>query len=277
MRRNQKGFTLIELLVVIAIIAILAAILFPVFAKARESARQTSCLSNMKQLGTALQVYMSENDQYLPCAYWEYARDNGANDGGLWCGRWATTAADLPALTNGSIRSQLNPYVKSNSMWKCPSDTTCDPQWPPVNNGKLITSYPTRCWFGTGSTLGYGLVPTAAAAASISESLFKDTSRVFAFHEQVPFHDFRDDPANPGPLGYGWFPDVKVNLAFLDGHAKSMAVSQAYFHWNYWGLPAGWDPHHPRMADMDHLNLGYAYPPFAAPSPGSEQLLDLNP
>ncbi|MHB1458468.1 MAG: type II secretion system protein, partial [Armatimonadota bacterium] len=63
MRKGTKGFTLIELLVVIAIIAILAAILFPVFAKAREAARQTSCLSNIKQIGLGLQMYMGENEQ----------------------------------------------------------------------------------------------------------------------------------------------------------------------------------------------------------------------
>ncbi len=59
---RQRGFTLIELLVVIAIIAILAAILFPVFAQARESARRTSCLSNLKQLGTAFQMYQQDYD-----------------------------------------------------------------------------------------------------------------------------------------------------------------------------------------------------------------------
>src|ERR1700735_1800324 len=66
---NRKGFTLIELLVVIAIIAILAAILFPVFAKAREKARQTSCLSNEKQLGLGLIQYSQDNDEFMVMAW----------------------------------------------------------------------------------------------------------------------------------------------------------------------------------------------------------------
>jgi len=66
---KHKAFTLIELLVVIAIIAILAAILFPVFAQAREKARATSCLSNMKQLGMALQMFAQDHDEYLPKAW----------------------------------------------------------------------------------------------------------------------------------------------------------------------------------------------------------------
>jgi len=66
LRRTQRGFTLIELLVVIAIIAIMAAILFPVFAKAREKARQCTCLSNMKQVGTALLAYATDYDSHLP-------------------------------------------------------------------------------------------------------------------------------------------------------------------------------------------------------------------
>ncbi|MFP3905369.1 MAG: type II secretion system protein, partial [Armatimonadota bacterium] len=65
-----KGFTLIELLVVIAIIAILAAILFPVFARAQDKARQTACLSNQKQLGTALMMYANDYDNTLPSSYY---------------------------------------------------------------------------------------------------------------------------------------------------------------------------------------------------------------
>ena len=80
MRRVRTGFTLIELLVVIAIIAILAAILFPVFARAREKARQTSCLSNVKQLSLGIDMYAQDNDETLiPSRQWSGPVGSGAN------------------------------------------------------------------------------------------------------------------------------------------------------------------------------------------------------
>jgi prepilin-type N-terminal cleavage/methylation domain-containing protein/prepilin-type processing-associated H-X9-DG protein len=94
---QTRGFTLIELLVVIAIIAILAAILFPVFAKVREKARQTACASNMKQLGLALVQYVQDYDEFNP---------PGANQYGGACG-WA---------------EQIYPYVKSTAVFKCPDE-----------------------------------------------------------------------------------------------------------------------------------------------------------
>ena len=101
--RRTRGFTLIELLVVIAIIAILAAILFPVFAKAREKARQTSCLSNLKQLGLALMSYASDYDDCLPT--FNYPCDSGRN--GVWQGlNWFTA---------------IYPYVKNAGVYRCPS------------------------------------------------------------------------------------------------------------------------------------------------------------
>ncbi|MEO7719292.1 MAG: DUF1559 domain-containing protein [Capsulimonas sp.] len=95
---RRKGFTLIELLVVIAIIAILAAILFPVFAKAREKARQISCVSNEKQLGLGFMQYSQDNDEHYPVGF-------GNQRGGGWAG-------------------PIYPYVKSTGVYKCPDDPT---------------------------------------------------------------------------------------------------------------------------------------------------------
>src|SRR5579872_3013353 len=87
-QKERRGFTLIELLVVIAIIAILAAILFPVFAQAREKARQISCLSNLKQNGTAFMMYMQDYDELYPTAV-PWAPGVGWENG-----TWITTPPD---------------------------------------------------------------------------------------------------------------------------------------------------------------------------------------
>jgi len=100
---RKKGFTLIELLVVIAIIAILAAILFPVFARAREKARQTSCLSNVKQIALAALMYAGDWDETMPCGYGGTLADS------LWAAPYAPFAV------------RLMPYVKSVKLFQCPS------------------------------------------------------------------------------------------------------------------------------------------------------------
>jgi prepilin-type N-terminal cleavage/methylation domain-containing protein/prepilin-type processing-associated H-X9-DG protein len=102
---KRKGFTLIELLVVIAIIAILAAILFPVFAKAREKARQITCTSNEKQLGLSIIQYQQDNDEKMPCGDWNTQYNGSYNNGEGWAG-------------------QVYPYTKSTGVYSCPDDST---------------------------------------------------------------------------------------------------------------------------------------------------------
>lgn len=158
----RRAFTLIELLVVIAIIAILAAILFPVFAQAREKARQTSCVSNMKQLGTAAQMYNQDYDGlYVP----PYKYQGTASCANLdW---WD----DL-----------LQPYTKNRQISVCPSrkfTVGCEAtrnKW--ANNGtekwqsygvNTVESWPTTGWSGA-TRFGYRK-PLAAGATTFGESV----------------------------------------------------------------------------------------------------------
>lgn len=113
----RKAFTLIELLVVIAIIAILAAILFPVFAQAKEAAKKTACLSNDKQMATALFIYASDNDDMLCQTSWE-------------------SDATHPYQVHWSYLMQ--PYIKNFDMFRCPSDSTpVKPKTPCASDGDL--------------------------------------------------------------------------------------------------------------------------------------------
>jgi prepilin-type N-terminal cleavage/methylation domain-containing protein len=126
-RRRPSGFTLIELLVVIAVIAILAAILFPVFAKARASARKTTAISNLKQIGAAVAMYTADYDEHLPDRW------------PVWLGYrefyWRVENGDLPSL--------LKPYVRNTEVWYSPEDrlSTRGPSSFTVN-GELAPGWP---------------------------------------------------------------------------------------------------------------------------------------
>jgi len=113
--QSRSGFTLIELLVVIAIIAILAAILFPVFAQAREKARSASCLSNTKQLGLGLVMYVQDYDETFPYWSWWYSSDLG---GGPYSGSPYT-----PGFNHWESIwfNAIYPYVKNGAVFACPS------------------------------------------------------------------------------------------------------------------------------------------------------------
>jgi prepilin-type N-terminal cleavage/methylation domain-containing protein/prepilin-type processing-associated H-X9-DG protein len=131
MSKHKSAFTLIELLVVIAIIAILAAILFPVFAQAREKARSTSCLSNVKQLTLGLVMYCQDYDESFP--QWDWAK---SYNGGSGVGTERNNATSL-------WLNAVYPFVKNTQIYKCPSDAR--PTWMQINVWKdwFTTSAPT--------------------------------------------------------------------------------------------------------------------------------------
>ncbi|MDE2127518.1 MAG: DUF1559 domain-containing protein [Armatimonadetes bacterium] len=127
---KRSAFTLIELLVVIAIIAILAAILFPVFAQAREKARAISCISNLKQIDLANQMYTDDYDETYPGNY-------VATLPTPW---WCDPMDDPTAQPN--FWSELMPYIKSQAVFVCPSATNT--QF--VEQGHAVTSYMANWW-----------------------------------------------------------------------------------------------------------------------------------
>ena len=190
--RLRRAFTLIELLVVIAIIAILAAILFPVFARARENARRASCASNLKQIGIALRMYVQDNDQWLP--------------------RRQAPLLVFPWWARVS-RVGLIPYIKSSQVWMCPSNKISGTleAAPPVADG-LPYSY-------AANALGGDRGPFGENGAIHMKQILSPT-QVISFMET-------DNQGANLDVWYStnqvWGGHLKTsNYLFLDGHVKAM-------------------------------------------------------
>ncbi len=197
MRPRIRGFTLIELLVVIAIIAILAAILFPVFARAKEQAKKASCMSNMKQIGLAMMMYAGDYDDVF--------MHNGNP-------RWYPQGEPYPyphTWYYGWV-ALYEPYVKNAQLAVCPSDSTKgNPDgWPP-HRGDPRSSYSARLQFvHYRPQLGQYAYP----------------AQVIAFYETYTFHQQPLSNSRNGPPASGGGDDYMV--LFLDGHVKLMKTSQ---------------------------------------------------
>ena len=155
-RGKASGFTLIELLVVIAIIAILAAILFPVFAQARDKARATACLSNLKQAGTAYMMYTQDYDETFPISVQSPTRINnvyfsppnlvkGRNDPATWLQWYGSQGANV-----------IYPYTKNYAVWACPSGPVTEQfPGPPAFSANFEPSVtPTKITYNFNGLLG---------------------------------------------------------------------------------------------------------------------------
>jgi prepilin-type N-terminal cleavage/methylation domain-containing protein/prepilin-type processing-associated H-X9-DG protein len=202
-RRN--GFTLIELLVVIAIIAILAAILFPVFAQAREAARKTSCLSNQRQLGSAVHMYVQDHDEIF-----------------------ALSIYPINGFTQLMTHYDLHlPYIKNTQIFACQSDAQpqdwpqflsgCSQPWTSVGNFRRFSYQANYCVFQTGDTHPinpHAVLSLAAVPRPADLPVYFDGSLLCNYYAPIAARHSEG-----------------LNLSYADGHSKFMKARRQGASW----------------------------------------------
>lgn len=230
---RKKGFTLIELLVVIAIISILAAILFPVFARARENARRTSCLSNMKQMGLGMMQYTQDYDEMYPRAI---QVDEAPTPDGI---RWVPASATVGNFW--TWHQMIQPYLKSYQIFRCPSSDydTYPPRYVNYSANRSLFQY-----YNTAAVKIAGVQNTAETYAVVeggdymlertrvigtpSGQFYVSGSSKFStggcggVSATVPPNGIARDDCNNARHFDG------TNVAFADGHAKWLKSQVIY-------------------------------------------------
>jgi len=198
--RKIKGFTLIELLVVIAIIAILAAILFPVFARAREKARQASCLNNQKQWALAWHMYVQDYDEAIPA----HCPKVNTNGGYYWA--WDRLWFMV-----------LEPYVKNREIRYCPSDNY---------RGGYGINYGYNCCYLRNVDWGY-----AAGAIKLSE-ITRPSQTIMAGETKQGLYVLYNPTVTSYAWGYAYDRhNGGANYSFCDGHAKWISEMELVGNW----------------------------------------------
>lgn len=265
LQRNRKGFTLIELLVVVAIIAILAAILFPVFARVKRSAQRTACLNNLKQIGTAINMYMQDYDETFPKACGMGPALHGMQVSPLL---WAKSAQPSmlffgDAYNAGTIRFYPNliaPYVKNNKIFQCPSapedgkwylnaSVSVDMRMNYILNGAYAsfginssvvnpdddppTTYMFNAWVfnSNNHTAGGGIIEISGSPESICVA---PADAPIAWD----IISGRPSPGSNPPKAQLAHGNI-INVLYVDGHASSVKINEQDS--NYTGMTNGWN------------------------------------
>lgn len=230
---KSRGFTLIELLVVIAIISILAAILFPVFARAREMARKSTCTSNLRQLGTAVQLYVQDYDgQYFQ--HWYLSPT-------YWFGRVNQSTTPWQVFKSEGL---LQPYLKNHDVQRCPSFSG-------------LTDY-------NGATAGYGYnvnyLTSGFGQSGVSEALIARPSSCVVFADAANYDarlgNIKETtsiwpPSSTMPFRYAvvhFRHNGGSNVLYADGHVKSAQPTRSMDPY------ARFDLHHLGANDDEHFS-----------------------
>ena len=217
----RRGFTVIELLVVIAIIAVLAAILFPVFARAKAAAKKTACISGLKQIGAGTALYMSDSDGVFPSAL--DASDKYAPD--IW-NAFPDFRSRIPTMP--MLHEVLQPYVKSKEVFKCAGDTgtvTLDHNFPTV----FRTAPSLYSYYGSSY-----LFRTEIAFRQFTDSTFRLPAEVNVYFDGAG-HWHGDgralQPDDDGGTYFSLIRGYRYNTLFGDFHAKSLTRAQLDAAW----------------------------------------------
>ncbi len=210
----KNAFTLIELLVVIAIISILAGLIFSAFATARGNARSTVCVSNLRQIGTAISMYSVDYDGY---PVW------GGDPADLYAGVWGSNQ-DIANMK--AQHEVLMPYIRNKEIWKCPSDTGFDS----TDNSADLSAHPSD--FIQYGTSYHTRTEIILKKRQIDSLIGIDPNKNVVGHSQIGFMFDGSGEWHRRSLSIKDVNNYRYNILYLDGHVKNMSREGFSYLWS---------------------------------------------